>query len=76
MNRKLLEIAARNDGHELPLAVGTVRAAGLVGVSPHTFKNYVRRGLVPVTRLGRRVVVKISDLEKLLETGAPSRNAK
>lgn len=54
-----------------PLLVSLKDAAGQLGCSYRHLTNLVRRGHVPVTRLGRRVLVHRDDLEKLARVGTP-----
>ena len=64
-------------GNLLPLAVGIEEAARLIGLSPHTIRAYERKGLIKATRLGTRVLIPISELQRLIERGchSPSRVA-
>ena len=52
-----------------PLAVSVEEAARLLGLSKHTVRAYIRRGLIPATHLGRRVVVRMDSLETILARG-------
>lgn len=44
-------------------------AAGLLGISPWTVRAYVKAGKLHAVRLGRRVLVEESELERLVENG-------
>jgi excisionase family DNA binding protein len=49
-----------------PLAVSVGRAAELLGLSRTTVWGFVRSGNLTSARLGRRVLVPVSSIEKLL----------
>lgn len=54
----------RKDGKPLePLLVGRVDAAGLLGVSPRTVDNLIRRRVLRARRIGARVLFLRADLE-------------
>ena len=55
-----------------PLAVDLKQAAALVSVSVHTLRRYVRQGKLRSTRIGRRVVVPLSELRLMVESGMKS----
>ncbi len=40
-----------------PLAFDVSTAAKMTGLSPHTIRQYIRRGILKVTRCGRRVLL-------------------
>jgi excisionase family DNA binding protein len=44
-------------------------AAALLGLSEHALRERIRVGRVPVLRLGRRVLVRSTTLERLLAEG-------
>ena len=50
-----------------PLAVSVEEAGRLVGLSKHTIRKYIRQGLIDAVRVGRRVLVPVASLERLLE---------
>ena len=54
-----------------PLAVDLQEASKLVGVSKYTLRAYVRRGWLKATRCGRRIVIPMTELKRLVEDGAP-----
>ena len=56
------------------MAVDMGTAARMTGLSEHTLRQYVRKGWLKVTRCGRRVLVPVNSLEKLIQEGAPSRS--
>jgi excisionase family DNA binding protein len=56
-----------------PLAVDVWEAARILSISPFTIRNYIRDGELKVSHLGRRVVIPVSELQRLLERGAASR---
>lgn len=43
-----------------------VTAAEQLGVSPWTMRTWVRLGRVPHVKVGRRVLIRVADLEQLL----------
>jgi excisionase family DNA binding protein len=55
-----------------PLAFDVRTAARMTGLSPHTIRQYIRRGLLRITRCGRRVLIPADALEKLIEVGVAS----
>ena len=59
-----------------PLAVNIPTAARMVGVSPYLIRDYVKANRLESVRLGRRLLVIVASLEKLVREGAPKRTAK
>ena len=55
------------------IAVGIEEAAKLVGLSKFTIRAYVRDGRVIATRCGRRIIIPIASLERLVREGVPKR---
>jgi excisionase family DNA binding protein len=51
------------------LLLGLKEAAESVGLSHWTLRQYVREGKVKAVRLGRRVLIEPSELERLIEQG-------
>ena len=49
------------------LAYGLADAAYLIGVCPSTLRGLIRKGSLPVARIGDRVLIRREDLERLLE---------
>ena len=47
-------------------------AAETLAISPWTLRLYVRQGKVKVVRIGRRVLLSSSELERLMQHGCPS----
>lgn len=43
------------------------QAAKQLGVSPQTIDKHIRTGALPVHRLGRRVLIRPSDIVRLIE---------
>ncbi len=56
-----------------PLAVDVNTAARMTSLSPHTIRLYVRTGKLRVSRAGRRILIPVESLTKLVQEGAPSR---
>ncbi len=52
-----------------PLAVGVDEAGKLLGLSPWTIRQYVARGRIRAVRIGRRVLVPMEVLEKVMVEG-------
>jgi excisionase family DNA binding protein len=50
-----------------PIAVSIAQAASLVGLSKWTIRDYARSGKLSVARFGKRVVVPMTSLEKLVK---------
>ncbi len=55
-----------------PLAVNVEEAGRLVGLSKHTIRAYIRKGILPAIHAGRRVLVPIVSLHRLARDGAPT----
>ena len=51
------------------LLVGIKEAAGTLGISHWTLREYVRAGKVPHVRIGRRVLVEPAELERMVAEG-------
>jgi len=43
-----------------------VEAAGVLGISPHTLRAWIRGRRIPFHRLGRRIVFAPTDLQKFI----------
>jgi hypothetical protein len=54
------------------LAVGLREGAAMLGISPRTLQNYVWAKRFPSTKIGRRTVVLVRDLELFLREDQPS----
>ena len=54
---------------EQQLALGLKEAAEAVGLSHWTLRAWVRQGKVQAVRLGRRVLIEPSELQRLIEQG-------
>jgi excisionase family DNA binding protein len=50
-----------------PLAVDVREAARLTSLSVHTIRLYVNTGRIAATRIGRRVVIPLESLERLVK---------
>lgn len=57
----------RNDAEESYLTVAEV--AELLKLNQQTVRNWIDQGSLPALRVGRRVRIKRSDLERVLEEG-------
>lgn len=54
------------------LTVDFEKAEEMTGVSRFTLRKYVKTGRLKVVRVGRRVVVPVSELERMFSPGAVS----
>ena len=52
-----------------PLAVSLEEASRLLPVSVHTWRKYLRKGLVRGIHVGRRVLIPLSELERVAREG-------
>lgn len=55
-----------------PLAVGISEAGKLLGLSPWTIRRYISNGRLQAVRVGKRVLVSMEVLEKVIVEGVPS----
>ena len=51
------------------LLVGVPAAAEALGLSPWTIRKYIRRGQIHAVRIGRRVLIEPSELQRLIDEG-------
>ena len=51
------------------LCIGVKEAAAALGLSPWTLRQYIRQGKLKAVRIGRRVLIEPSELQKLVEQG-------
>ena len=56
-----------------PKAVSINEAAKLLGIRPSTFRVKIKEGRIRVVRIGRRVLVPMESIEKVLREGIPGR---
>jgi excisionase family DNA binding protein len=54
---------------QLSLCVGVKEAAAALGLSPWTIRQYIREGKIRGIRIGRRVLIEPSELQRLVEQG-------
>ena len=54
-----------------PLAVNIEEAGRLTSLSKHTVRLYIRRGLLDAVHVGRRILVPVVSLQRLIESGVP-----
>lgn len=52
------------------LSVGLEEAQEITGISSHTFRKLVRNRKIKAARVGRRILIPISELKKLVRPGA------
>jgi excisionase family DNA binding protein len=51
------------------LAVGLKEAEKLIGISKHTLRQRVRRGQIRAARIGRRILIPMAEIERLIALG-------
>jgi excisionase family DNA binding protein len=56
--------------HMTKLSVGLEEAQEMTGISLHTFRKLVRKRKINAARVGRRILIPISELKKLVRPGA------
>jgi excisionase family DNA binding protein len=54
------------------LSVGLQEAGQMTGISHFTFRRMIKQGKIRAARVGRRVLIPMSELEKLVKPGAAS----
>lgn len=55
------------------LAVRVREAASLIGLKEPTVRAYIRKGKIRAVKVGRAVLVPVSELERLVREGVPPR---
>jgi excisionase family DNA binding protein len=55
--------AERKDG--APMVVDVLEASRLLSLSIHTVRSFIRRGVIPSIKLGRRVLVPVASLQRI-----------
>lgn len=58
------------------LSVGLQEAQDMTGISHFTFRRMVRNGTLKGVRVGRRLLIPVTELEKLVKPGAVSRTGR
>ncbi len=56
-----------------PIAVSVNKAAALTDTSPYTWRAWIRDGKVHATRLGRRVVIPMAEVRRVVREGISAR---
>jgi excisionase family DNA binding protein len=51
------------------LSIGIKEAAAALGLSHWTIRQYIREGKIRAVRIGKRILVEPTELERLLELG-------
>lgn len=51
------------------IAIGIKQAAAALDLSPWTLRAYIREGKLKAVRIGRRVLIEPSELQRLLARG-------
>ncbi len=54
------------------LAVRVREAASLIGLKEPTVRAYIRKGKIRAVKVGRAVLVPVSELERLVREGVPA----
>jgi excisionase family DNA binding protein len=57
-----------------PKAVGINEAARLLGIRPSTLRVRVQQGKIRIVRIGRRVLVPMESIERVVREGIPGRS--
>jgi excisionase family DNA binding protein len=52
-----------------PIAVSVEEAGRIVSLSPHTIRAYIRTKRIRAAHVGRRVLVPVAELERLVSEG-------
>jgi len=55
--------------HQARISFGLSEAAGLIGVSASKLRKLIRAGDLKATRIGRRVLLRASEIDRLLKRG-------
>jgi excisionase family DNA binding protein len=58
------------------LTVGLQEAQEMTGISHFTFRRMVKLGKITAVRVGRRLLIPVAELEKLVKQGAVSETGK
>jgi len=56
-------------GRERRLAVGVVEGAEMIGMSPSWLRREIRASRIKTAKLGDRVLIKVSELQRVLAAG-------
>lgn len=57
----------------MPKVVSITEAARLLGIRPSTLRVKVKQGKIRIVRIGRRVLVPMESIEKVMREGIPGR---
>ncbi len=63
-----LEMKGKKDMN--PLSVGLLQAQEMTGLSQFTLRRYVKGGIIRAARVGRRLLIPTSELERITRPGA------
>jgi len=67
-------LAPHVEGERLtPKVVGINEAARLLGIRPSTLRVQVKQGKIRIVRIGRRVLVPMESIERVVREGIPGR---
>jgi len=72
---ELVMVAAKRVSHLPILRTGVAGVVRMHGVSESTVWRAIRSGKLPVSRVGRRVLIKIEDAERYFSGAAPASSA-
>ncbi len=53
-----------------PLSVGLLQAQEMTGISQFTLRRYAKEGIIRAARVGRRLLIPTSELERITKPGA------
>ncbi len=70
---EFISTASSEKGPMPPKAVGVTEAARLLGIRPPTLRVMIMKERVRVVRIGRRVLVPMETIDKILQDGVPRR---
>jgi len=65
--------ARRGSESTMPKTVNITEGARLLGISSITLRLYAAKGRIPVVRIGRRILIPMESIEKVLKEGVTNR---
>ena len=64
-----------SEGRIIPKLVTVKEAAAALTLSPWTIRDWIAKGILAHVRLGRRLAVPISEVERLVQEGTVGRSS-
>ena len=52
------------------MAVSIQEAAGMISIGANTLRRHIKRGRIRASKVGRRVLIQVKELERFLNEGA------